>query len=460
MIRLPGLGGRAGKARASERLAFRAVARNSAWSLAGAGVSALAVFAETVLLAHYLGPAAFGTFVLVVAYPEAVQQLLDFRVRDAMTRYLADFIVRGRNREAVAVVKLLWLIDVTVAAFSLVIVLFTAGLAAGLLIDDSSLGRLMRIYAIGQFFGSLDTASGPVLRVLDRFKLSFIAGSGSAILRLGLVAAVIIGGGSLEQVVWARVIAEFARTLLQGGISLYALLPTVWEERRAPISVLRGSFREIGGFLANTNIASTLTLASSKLDKIILGVLASPSTVGLYKVATQFGTAPQLVNDALETAVYPAFTRAFARDRKAEIRHVARQATFAITALLVPLGAAMAFKSGFLMDLLAGKAFHAAGTPFAICLAGVIPFVVFFWLRSLLLTTGHAGALVRMASVGTLLQFAVLFMLVPVVGVTGAAIAFAGRYILVLLLQLQFVSKRKLLDVPKLGKPALSGVGS
>jgi O-antigen/teichoic acid export membrane protein len=458
MIRFPGLGRLVGGASAAERSAFNAVAKNSAWALAAGGVVAVALLVETVLLAHYLGPAKFGTLVLIIAFPEAVQQLLDFKVRDAMTRYLAGFIATDRKREAVAIIKLLWLIDVGVAAIAFIFVLATAGFASRLLIDDGSFGHLMQIYALGLFFSSLDTASGPVLRVLDRFRLSFVAGSASAVLRVSLVAAVVIAEGSLTQIVWARTIANILSTIFQGGVSLYVLLPLVRRELRAPIAVLRGQLREIAGFLANTNVASSLSLASSKLDKILVGLLAPPSTVALYKVATQFATAPQLASDALDTAVYPAFAGAFAKDRKEEVRHVALRTTIVLAGFMIPVGIGMAAGSEFLMDLLAGEAFRGAAAPFAICLTGVIPYVIFFWLRPLFLTTGHAGALVRMVSAGTVLQFVGLILLVPAIGVTGAAVAFALRYLLVVLLELQFASKRKLLHVAPLPSPVLSGM--
>lgn len=437
---------------------MRGLATNSGWALAGTVVSAAALAVEILMLAHYLGPTTLGVLLLITAYPDAVQQLLDFRVRDAMTRYLTGFVAQGRNREAVAIVKLLWILDVAVSSVALLIVIATAAIAAELLVNDSGDARLMIIYSVGLFFGSLDTASGPVLRALDRFALSFAAGSASSVVRLGLVAGVIVAGGGLEAIVWARAGAELMTTLLQGSVGLYVLARLLWKDRGAPVSLLRDRFGEIGRFLVNTNLAGVLRLASTKLDTILVGLLASPATVAIYRIGIQFGRLPVLVADSLYTAVYPAFVRALATDRLDQVRQIAYRISIVMAAVSVPVGLALALKSESLMSLLAGSAFRSAGPVFAICLLGVLPHLVFFWTQPLMLAAGHAGSLLKIMSVATVAQLSTILLLVPGLGAKGAAAALAVMYIVAVALQLAFVRRRRLLepDRPSVSMPATS----
>jgi O-antigen/teichoic acid export membrane protein len=438
---------------------LRGLATNSAWAMAATTVSAAALAVEILMLAHYLGPTTLGVLLLVTAYPDAVQQLLDFRVRDAMTRYLTGFVAQGRNREAVAIVKLLWMLDVAVSAVAVLIVVITAGIAAELLVNDSGDARLMIIYSVGLFFGSLDTASGPVLRALDRFALSFAAGSASSVTRLGLVAGVLLAGGGLEAVVWARAGAELMTTLLQGSVSLYVLAQLLWKDRGAPVSLLRDRFGEIGRFLVNTNLAGALRLASTKLDTILVGLLASPATVAIYRIGIQFGRLPVLVADSLYTAVYPAFVRALATDRLDQVRRIAYRISIVMAALCVPVGLGLALTSESLMSFLAGDAFRSAGPAFAVCLGGVLPYLVFFWTQPLMLAAGHAGSLLKIMSVATVAQLAAILLLVPGLGAKGAAAALAIMYILAVALQLAFVHRRRLLEPDQLpvSMPATTG---
>jgi O-antigen/teichoic acid export membrane protein len=424
---------------------MRGLAKNSAWAMASTTVSAAGLAVEILILAHYLGPATLGVLLLVFAYPDAVQQLLDFRVRDTMTRYLTGFVAQRRHPEAVAIVKLLWLLDVAVSAVALIIVVLTARFAADLLVGDPDQARLMIIYAVGLFFGSLDTASGPVLRSLDRFALSFVGGSVSSVARLSMIVGVVVAGGGLEAVVWARAGAELATTLIQGGISLYVLARLLWRDRGAPISLLRDRYGEIRRFLVSTNLSGVLRMASTKLDTILVGLLASPATVAIYRIGIQFGRLPVLAADALYTAVYPAFARAFAKDRIDQVRHIAYRATVIMAAISVPVVIGLALNSDALIGWLAGDAFLDSAPAFVVCLVGILPYLLFFWITPLMLTAGYAVQVLKITAIATVAQLGAIVLLVPAFGATGAAAGLAAMYTLTVVLQLDFIRRRRLL---------------
>jgi O-antigen/teichoic acid export membrane protein len=205
--------------------------------------------------------------------------------------------------------------------------------------------------------------------------------------------------------------------------------------------------------LVNTNLAGVLRLASTKLDTILVGLLASPATVAIYRIAIQFGRAPVLVADSLYTAVYPTFARSLAKDRVDQVRHIAYRVTIIMAAVSVPIGIGLALASSPLMSLLAGDAFRSAAPAFAICLGGVLPYVVFFWTQPLMLATGHAGAVLRIMALATVTQVGTLLLLVPGFGAKGAAAALALMYIIAVVLQLDFIRRRQLLAKDK---PSLS----
>jgi O-antigen/teichoic acid export membrane protein len=433
--------------------AVRRVVTNSGWTLAATGVAATSVFVETVLLARYLSPSGYGVFLLVIAFPEAVQQLLDFRVREGMTKYLSGFLAKGQLREAVAVVKLLWILEVAVTAIAFLIVVVTAGLAAKLILSRPDLAHLMVIYGAGLFFAAFDTASGTILRVLDRFALSFGTAAAAALVRLAAVILVIASGWGLEALVIARVIAEAIGTAIMGAVALRALARVVWKERHAPMRVLRGQFREIAFFLVNTNLVGTVRAAATKLDTILVGLLATPAAVSVYKVAIQFGTGPLLLGDALLSAVYPRFAGSYATGDRGEIRHIAARMSALVAALAIPAGIAFAVVGGDIAGAIFGGYYQAVGLPGTLCLIGTITYVIFFWVQPLILAAGRAGALLRIVTVATVTQFGVLILLVKPFGAAGATAALGSAYLLAAVLQLWYVRRRRLLeDEPAAGE--------
>jgi O-antigen/teichoic acid export membrane protein len=437
--------------------AVRQVVKNSGWSFAAVAVFTVAVFAETVVLARYLSPAEYGVLLLIIAFPEAVQQIFDFRIREAMTKYLGGFLAQGERDKAVAVVKLLWLIDVIVVALAFLVVFATAGLAARVIVHRPDVAHLMVLYSGGLVLAGFDSASGSVLRVLDRFRLSFLGATVGAVARLGGVFTVVALGGGLEAFILARIAAEACGTAVLGGLALRELAREAWSQRRAPIRLLRGQLREIGWFLVNTNLAGGVRAISTKLDTVLVGALAGPTTVSVYKIGIQFGTAPLLLSDALFTAVFPTFARLMPAGKIREMREVARRTSMLIAGCVLPACIVFAFVGPTLIGGIFGESYTGAALPATLCLAGVAGYVVFFWTQPLILTAGYPGAFLRLITAATIVQFALLAALVPHFGAAGAAAALGVMYLIAVVLALAFIRARHLLE-PGVGGPTATGL--
>ena len=82
-----------------------------------------------------------------------------------------------------------------------------------------------------------------------------------------------------------------------------------------------------------------------------------------------------------------------------------------------------------------------------LCLVGITPFVIFFWVPPLLLTTGHSGVLLRTVIIGVVVQLTALLLLVPGLDASGAALAFAIGTMLAVGLSVAFVRRERLLAV-------------
>jgi O-antigen/teichoic acid export membrane protein len=307
----------------------------------------------------------------------------------------------------------------------------------------------MRIYSIGVFLASLDSASGTVLRTLDRFGLAFGTGASAYAGRLALVVGVVSLGGGLEALVWARVGGELLQTLFQGIASFLVLRPLLWSDRRSPVSLLGDRLPEIRRFLLNTNLTGVLRMAATKLDTLLVGVLASPATVAIYRIALQFGRAPVLLSDPLNLVVYPEFARDFARGRIRRMREIARRGSVYVAAVALPATVIVGLEGDALIGALVGNGYRAAATPLLLCLVGALPYVVFFWLSPLLLATSHAGTVLEIAGTGTVVQFVSLAALVPRFGAAGAAAGLALNYIIAVALGLRFVRREKVLAEDK-----------
>ena len=423
---------------------FRSVAGNSSWSIAATTVTAGAFFFETVVLARHFGRTTYGVYLLVIAYPEAVQLFLDFRTREALTRYLGGYLARDEKRKAIAVVKLLWLVDLGVVTLAFAIVFVTAPLVAPHLTDDPSSTELMRVYGVAMLLGGLDATAGSIIRVFDRFRLSFLVGTGSTLLRLLIIVGLVVGGAGLEGIIVGRVVSEVAATIIIGSAAFMLLKRTLWAQRRSRIQVLRGQRREIFQFLLHMNVQGSIRAAASKLDVIAVGLLGGPGTASLYKVGVQFGSSPLLFSDPLFSALYPQFVRLQALGEYARIRSIGKRATIALGVVALPVAILLAVWSESIVTFLVGPSFSDAWLPMVIVLFGVLPAVLLFWGRAAMLAFGDAMSATKIIGVSLIVQFSLLLTLVRPFGATGAAIGFAGLYVVSAVMTLGYLRRREL----------------
>src|SRR3990172_4688610 len=358
----------------------------SGWMYAATAFVVGLYFVETLLAARILSLHDFGLLAVIVSYPLLVQQVLDFRSDEVMAKYLAEFTARGDDVRAVSLVKSVWILDLCVSLAAYSIVMATAELVSKDLLHQPSVAPLMRLSALGLFFASLDSASGAVMRVFDRYRLYFLSSALVSCLRFGLVAWALLSGGGLSRLVQARVLAELSWALAMGVIGLSVLKNRLWSARRASIRSLGSDYgRELRRFIIHSNFSGSLELAVSKLDVLIVAFFWSPEVVGIYKMAIMLGGFLVLLSDPLYIAVLPYFSKLIVHGGIEPILRMGRRLTFLMCGLTLPLGFGMILFAGGLTTLVAGQGFAAAASPFVAILIGGQAKVLFFWLKPAIL---------------------------------------------------------------------------
>ncbi|MEP7355760.1 MAG: oligosaccharide flippase family protein [Anaerolineales bacterium] len=401
------------------------LARASSWTILASATTASLFLLEVMLLARYLPPELLGAYFLIISFPELVQLILDVRVRELMTRYVALFLARGEPGRTVAVIKLLWLADVTIALLALIVMVGLSRPAAVALFGRPDYAPLMMVYSLGLFFDSLDSASGALLRVLDRFDLAFWGGLASSLGRLGLIVGVVVARGPLGWLIAARAAALVLDTLLLGALSLREGWKLLGPHYRAPLRDLAEFRGEIFRFAFHINISSTARALATKLDVVVVGLLLTPAAVAVYKLATQFAKTPTVFTDALSTALYPQFARLAGQRDPARIGALVRRLTVLMAALIVPAGLALVWLREPLVRAFAGAGYSGYATLFVLAAGSTLLAAVGLWVRPYLLSSG-LGRVLTLSHVGSLgVGMLVLVALTRPYGVVGAVIGYA-----------------------------------
>jgi O-antigen/teichoic acid export membrane protein len=390
-------------------------------------------------LARYLGVTALGVFILVRAFPEAVQQVLDCRTGETMVKYLGEFVTLDDRERAGALVRMIWLVDAAAGLAALAIVLATASLAARYIVHDSTVVWLISIYAVSQFFGTLDSASGSVLRVFDRFGVASVMSVCRAVARfIGVVTALALGG-RIAALIYVLVAVEVSYTVAGSWVTVSLLRRCIGFKAWKPVGALRERRKEIVRFLLNTNITGTLKMSADKLIVIIIGALGGAPIAAQYKVAAQTGSSLMLFSDPFYQVIYPPLSKMVARREWQGVFSGLRK--LQRTALFIVVPAAIV-TSGLMIPLIPfvfGKGFSPAVIPAIMILWAMVPNVAFFWRRPLLLSLRESGRMMWYGGVLSAFELVVALALVKPLGVVGVAISVTATQWLYFALEIRLV---------------------
>ena len=403
---------------------------SSGWLLAGNVVALALGFIQLVVVARVLGPASYGLLALMTTYAITVNQLVDSRSWETATTYLARYRAEGDRARAVSLVKLCYLLDAGTALTALVLVAGTSGLAARLLLRDPTLAPLIVVYAAVIVASAPVGASLALARVAGRFDWVATYHAGSAAARLGAVLIALTVADTLQSVVAAHAVAAtvvgFA-SLVLGRRS--ARLLGLSGLRRAPLATLRGELRDIIWFLSLSNASALLKMLQRHADVLIVGYLMTPASAGFVRLARSFADLINAPVVPIYEAGLPAFSDLAAKGERVELRRLASR----VTATCALAGAAglviIALAAAALVRSLAGEA-YAPAVPLVrlFALGMAIGVATSAWHPLLLVVRRPAQSLIALA-LGTAVQLAALVVLLPVLGLPAAGLAFIGFYL-------------------------------
>jgi O-antigen/teichoic acid export membrane protein len=224
-------------------------------------------------------------------------------------------------------------------------------------------------------------------------------------LRLGLIGAVV------------------AQTLVTAAVTLW-LAWRVWRvapfDGRPDVPLLRGML-SFGGKTYLQTLASTLHF---RVDQYMIGYLLDPAQVGLYAIAVNLTNLILRVPDATGTVLFPRLAGASEHDAHAQTAAVCRHTLF----ITVVAGLAYLGLGGIAIRVLYGEAYAGAIAPMMLMLPGIVMLSLY-----LLLTrnfTSRNRQEVNIAAAGTALAVNVALnaVLIPRLGISGAAISTAVSY--------------------------------
>ena len=232
----------------------------------------------TVVAARVLGLEEFGVFATALAAVGFFQILLDLTVEESLTKYGFRYVAAqdwGRLRRLFRQMLLLKVLGGALAT----LILIAVAPFADEIFDADGVEQALLAAALLPLLQSSENVGATALLLHSRYDLRGVYQAGSSGLRL--LAIVIAAPMGVTEALVAIVIAQTISTVVISLVGVAALrrFPS------APARELGEDVRGIRSFVIQSSIATGVISLRTTLVPLILGVVAGPTQVGLFRIA-------------------------------------------------------------------------------------------------------------------------------------------------------------------------------
>jgi stage V sporulation protein B len=211
-----------------------------------------------------------------------------------------------------------------------------------------------------------------------------------------------------------------------GALAGYAAasLGVLLAGRHRPVHGPRFSSSHLVGFAAP--VIALVGLSTTQLNIDLLLVQAqggSPQETGWYAAVQQVARAPYLALTGLGMALLPVVARREAQADRSALRQTVRQAIRFTLLLLAPALAVLCVSAPAVIELIYGADYGPGASALPVLMPGMAAVTVFSLLGTVLTGMGRPWAAVTIAAVALGVTIAAGLVLIPPLGLVGAAIA-------------------------------------
>ncbi|HET9589555.1 MAG TPA: lipopolysaccharide biosynthesis protein [Anaerolineales bacterium] len=419
-------------------LLLRRVIRNSSYLFSSSVLSAALSFAQTIIATRLVGVTGYGLVGVVMAWTSNVNNLLSFRMSEAVVKFYGDAVQQEDQKRAAAVIKGIALTEAGTSLLTFLVWLALVPFAAVYLGKDAQTAPLFAFYGVVILLNSGYETSRGILQTARRFDLLARITVIQSIITAGMILAAFLYRGNVAHILAAylagKAFAGAAIVILAGRALNAALYPRWWRARLDSVH----NWREIGGFVLNTNLNGTVNLIARDSAPSVLAFLRPPEValleVGYFRIALTLINLATLPIEPLIWPTYAEITRTIAERKWRETKTLLRRVSLLSASWLAVSGSGLALLGWWLIPLLYRPAALPAYPAVLILLLGYGFAGIFTWNRPLLLALGKPGYPLMIAAIVGLIELALAFVFVPRFGYLAQAALLSSYFVVAIAL--------------------------
>jgi O-antigen/teichoic acid export membrane protein len=414
----------------------RGVARGSAVNVVGAAATAILSFVVVAVVTRGMTKVEAGEVFVATSLFVLVEALARLGADVGIVHHLSGALAQGRKRAA-SNVLLASLLPVTVGATVAGLVLLAVAsplehLVAGH--HGASHGMaIIGILAVSMPFAAAYDVMTAATRALGSTRPTFVV---ERLLR-PIAQLVLIGVSIAVHKGPAVVVAAWTMPYLAAAVVMAIWLRALLRRAKVPLwsAEWPSQLRPVWTFTGPRAAASVLQMALQRLDILLVSAILGLPAAAVYTGATRFVVVGQLGNQAVGYSVQPQLRRLLVRDERTAAFELFQASTTWIVALTWPLYLTVIAMAPLLLRVF-GRHYSGGATAAITVTAAMLVASACGLVDIALLTVGRSVWNLGNVALGLTVNVVIDLVLLPRIGIEGAAIGWAAAIVLCNLLPL------------------------
>ena len=391
---------------------FRRRSATAAWVYAAVAFGLLG----SIVAARVLGLEEFGVFATALAAVGFFQALLDLTVEESLTKYGFRYVASADWGRLRRLFRQMLVFKVVGGALATAILIGLAPVADAIF-DAEGVGTALLAASLLPLVQAPEQIGATTLLLHSRYDLRGVYQAGSGALRL---LAIAIGASyGVNEALLAIVVAQAISTAFAAFVGVRAM-------HRFPAAAPRPLAEDVPGiksFVLQSSIATGVISFRTTLVPVLLGVVAGPTQVGLFRIAQSPQTGLAAASSPARLVLLTEQTRDWEGGHHISVLDGVRKYTLGAAALMIVAVPVFFFAMPWLVEVVFGAEYAGAvDAARIILLAAAIQFAI-GWTKSLPVTIGRPRLRIVTHGVETLVVIPLVVVLGAEWGATGAAVA-------------------------------------
>ena len=194
-------------------------------------------------------------------------------------------------------------------------------------------------------------------------------------------------------------------------------------------------------FGGQTVIANSVNMINYQADTLMVGYYLTKADVGFYGVAVVFAKLLWLIPDSIQRITYPMISEYHSNKMHETVRQVVTLTMKYTACISIIIGTSLLIFAKPIITMVFGISFIESVLPFYILVIGTMIFGIVKSVNSLFASIGRVDLFAKMPAISAIFNIVLNLLLIPLYGITGAAMATVMSLLVYTIFMLYYMKK-------------------